>query len=258
MVKIFFLFKGQYLKTQMEYTANFWMMIFSGIVMRTMLMGVVFVLFRNIPDIAGWQEGEIYLILGFMIITEGLHNLFADGLWYIPTLVFRGGFDVMLSRPVSPLYQVLTHELGLHGIGNVTMGVISIGIGLVSMGWLTPMSVMLCVFFALTGTIIRMSFNLITLSHTFWIHGGLMNVGFLVHSVGEFARFPVTIYPWPMRFILFFVIPAGFIGFVPAMIIRGDGVLFYASALVAVTVLYFLLARAIFYRGVRRYESMGM
>ena len=258
MIKIFFLFKSQYLKTQMEYTANFWMMVLSGIIMRGLLMGVVFVLFHNIPDIAGWQEGEVYLILGFIIITEGLHNIFADGIWHIPVLVFRGGLDVMLARPVSPLYQILTHELGLQGVGNVMVGVLSIGIGLMAMDWFTPLPIIVCVFFVLTGTILRMSYNLISLSHAFWIHGGLLNAGFLIHSIGEFARFPVAIYPWPMRFVLFFVIPAGFIGFVPALIIRGDGVLFYTAALVVVTVLYFLLARAVFYRGVRRYESMGM
>jgi len=258
MLKIFLLFKTQYLKTQMEYTVNFWMMIFSGIIMRTMLLGLVFVLFQNIPDIAGWQAGEIYLILGFLIITEGLHNLLFDGIWYIPSLVFRGELDVMLSRPVSPLYQILTHELGLQGIGNVIMGIISVGIGLSSMGWFDPFSIILCVFFVISGLIIRMSYNLITLSHAFWIHGGLMNVGFVVHSIGEFARYPLTIYPGFMRFILFFIIPAGFIGYIPARILRGDDVLLYGMALVVVTVLYFLLARAIFYRGIKRYESIGM
>jgi len=258
MVGIFLMLKSQYLKTQMEYTANFWMMVLSGIIMRGLLMVVVFVLFRNIPDIAGWREGEVYIILGFIIITEGVHNLLFDGIWHIPTLVFRGGLDVMLSRPVSPLYQILSHELGLQGVGNVIIGAISIGLGLAYMGWLTPLPIALCVFFVLTGTILRMSYNLISLSHVFWIHGGIMNFGFLVHSIGEFAKYPVTIYPFAMRFVLFFIIPAGFIGFVPALILRGDGVIMYGAALVVMTAVYFLIARAVFYRGIRRYESIGM
>ena len=258
MIKIFLLFKSQYLKTQMEYKANFWMMIVSGVLMRSLLMAVVFVLFHNIPDIAGWQQGEIYLILGFIIITEALHNILFDGVWYIPAMVFRGSLDVILTRPVSPLYQVLVQELGLQGVGNILIGLLSLGIGLVSMGWLSPVNIMLCLFFTVTGTILKLSYNLISLSHVFWIHGGLANAGFLVHSIGEFARYPLTIYPGWMRFILFFVVPAGFIGFVPALIIRGEAVLFYSAALIAVTVLYFLLARAVFYRGVRRYESIGM
>ena len=242
----------------MEYTVNFWMMIISGVIMRGLMMTAVFVLFRNIPDIAGWQEGEVFLILGFMIVTEGLHNLLFDGVWYIPTLVFRGELDIYLSRPISPLYQVISNELGLHGIGNTTMGIASIGLGLVHMGWVTPWAIALCLFFIVTGTILRLSYNLISLSHVFWIHGGIMNFGFFIHSVGEFAKYPVTIYPFAMRFVLLFIIPAGFIGFVPALILRSDGALMYAAALVAMTVVYFLVARGIFYRGVKRYESIGM
>jgi len=258
MLKIFFLFRSQILKTEMEYTVNFWMMILSGIVMRSLLMAVVFVLFYNIPDIAGWQAGEVYLILGFIIITEGLCNLLFDGLWYIPSMVFRGEFDVILSRPIAPLYQVLVKELGIHGIGNSIIGLISIGVGLLSMGWFTPLGIVLSLFFVVTGTIIRMSYNLIALSHVFWIHGGVSNLGFLVYSIGELARYPIMIYPGWLRFILFFIIPAGFIGFVPTLILRGDEVLLYGIGLVAVMVLYFLLARAIFYRGIKRYESIGM
>jgi ABC-2 type transport system permease protein len=258
MIKIYLQFKAQYLKTQMEYKANFIMMVLSGIIMRGLLMGVVFVLFYNIPDIAGWQEGEVYLILGFIILTEGLHNIFAEGIWHIPALVFRGGLDVMLSRPISPLYQIISYEIGLQGIGNIIVGVISLGLGLSSMGWVTPFSVILCIFFTFTGTVLRLSYNLISLSHAFWIHGGLMNAGFLVHSIGELAKYPVTIYPGWMRFILLIIIPAGFIGFVPALIIRGDEVLLYSMVLAIFTVLYFFAARAVFYRGVKRYESMGM
>ena len=258
MLKIFLLFKTQTLKTEMEYTVNFWMMIFSGIIMRGLIMAVVFVLFRNIPDIAGWQEGEIYLLLGFIIITEGINSMLFDGIWFIPSWVFRGGFDVMISRPVSPLFQVLSQEIGLHGIGTTIIGAISISLGLVMMGWFNPLSIILCLFFVFAGTVLRMSYNLITLSHAFWIHGGLANVGFLVHSVGEFARYPITIYPGWMRFILLFIIPAGFIGFVPVMILRGDNVLLYGFGLIVMTSLYFLLARTVFYRGIKRYESIGM
>ena len=258
MIKVFFHLKTQYLKTQMEYTANFWMMIIAGIIVQTLFMGVVFVLFHNIPDIGGWQEGEMYLILGFMFASNGLNSIFVDGIWHIPSLVFRGNFDVMLSRPISPLYQILSYEIGLQGIGDLAMGILSLSIGLTAMGLLSPLSVILCVFFVLTGTVLRLSYNLISLSLVFWVHNSLMNAGFLIHSIGEYAKYPVIIYPGWVRFILFFIVPAGFIGFVPTLIIRGEGVLMYALVLIIVVVLYFLLARAIFYKGIQRYESMGM
>jgi ABC-2 type transport system permease protein len=259
MIKIYFQFKAQYLKTQMEYTVNFWMLVFSGILMRTLAMGVVFVLYRNIPDIAGWKEGELYLILGFTFATEGLCNIFTDGTWNLQRLVFSGEFDTMLIKPVSPLYQILSYEISLQGIGVLAMGIVSIGLGLGLMDMVTPVSILFCAVFLVTGMVLRTSYNLIGACNVFWRGaGGQMNVPYLLYSIGEYAKYPVTIYPGIMRFILLVLIPSGFVGFVPALVIRGENPLLYTLALVVMTCLYFLAARAVFYYGIRKYESMGM
>lgn len=258
MLKIFFQFKAQYIKTQMEYTANFWMMIFSGILMRTLMMGTVFVLFRNIPDIAGWREGELYLILGFMCASEGLTSIFVDGIWHIPALVFRGELDIMLARPISPLYQILSYEIGLQGIGVLIMGILNIGVGLAVLDWISPVTILLCIIFTLTGMALRISYNLIGACSVFWSNGEPTNATYLIYSVGEYAKYPVTIYPGWMQIILFIFIPAGFMGFVPTLILRGEHALLYTLMVFAATGLYFLIARTIFYRGIRKYESMGM
>jgi ABC-2 type transport system permease protein len=222
-------------------------------------MGVVFVLYRNIPDIAGWREGELYLILGFIFASEGLCNLLIDGVWSLPALTFSGEFDVMLARPVSPLFQVLSYDISLQGIGVLAMGIVSAGLGLVLLDWVTPFSILLCAIFVITGAILRLSINLIGASHVFWIKGGgMVNATFLVYSIGEYAKYPVTIYPGIMQFVLMVLIPSGFVGFVPTLIIRGDQPVFWASALIVMTVLYFMASRAIFYLGIKRYESMGM
>ncbi|MFV0400313.1 MAG: ABC transporter permease [Oscillospiraceae bacterium] len=259
MLKIYFKMKEQYLKTEMEYTFNFWMMVFSGVLMRGLMLAVPFVIYRNIPDIAGWKESEVYLIMALLFLSEGLCNLFFDGIWYIPARVFRGELDIYLSRPVSPLFQVLADEVGLHGLGVVALGLTSMLLSLASMDRFTLPALLFCLFFIVCGTVIRMSVYLITNSLVFWFEsGGTSNIPFTVYSIGEYARYPVTIYPVWMRVILLVVIPFGFIGFVPALILRGEHVLLYSLALAAMSALSFLVARTVFYRGIRRYESMGM
>lgn len=259
MLRTYFMFKGQYLKTAMEYTFNFWMMAIAGVLMRTAMMGVAYVLFRNVPDIAGWLEGEVYLLMSFMFISEGLCNLLFDGIWHIPALVHTGKLDVMLARPVSPLYQVLSYEIGLQGVGVVALGLVSMGMALHSLGWMTLLHVLLCLLFIVTATLVRASTYLIGACHVFWLNaGGQANVTFLIYSVGEYAKYPLRIYPAWMQALLLFVIPFGFIGYVPAMIFRGESAALWFVLLLAASLLYALLARFVFYRGIRRYESMGM
>lgn len=259
MLRIYFMFKAQYVKTAMEYKLNFWMMVIAGILMRTLMMGVAYVLFRNIPTIAGFSEGEVYLIMAFMFISEGLCNLLFDGIWFLPALVQNGQLDVMLVRPVSPLYQILSYEIGLQGVGVTAMGLVSLFLALSSLGWLSPGPVLLCLLFIATGTLLRASNYLIGACNIFWLSAGSQtNMPYMMYSVGEFARYPVSIYPLWMQGILLFLIPYALIGYIPLLLLRGEAVLLNGALMVGMVLLYPLLARTVFYRGIRRYESMGM
>lgn len=260
-LRVYFTFKAQYLKTAMEYKLNFWMMVIAGVVMRTLMLGVAYVLFRNVSTIAGFQEGEVYLIIAFMTISEGLCELLFDGIWFIPGLVANGELDVMLVRPISPLYQILSYEIGLQGVGVLAMGLISLVLAINSLGWLSPGRVLLCLLFIVCGMVLRMSTYLISNCYVFWLDpgsGSRSNLPFMINSIGEYARYPVNVYPAWMQVVLLFVIPFGFIGYVPVLLLRGEQVFLFGTLLAVMTTGYFLLARRVFYKGIGRYESMGM
>lgn len=116
MIRIYLKMKEQYIKTEMEYTFNFWMMLISGVVTRFVAMAVPFVIYKSLPDIGGWKEDEIYLIMALLSISDGACSVFFEGIWKIPEMVFHGELDNVLSRPVSPLFQILSYGLGLQGL----------------------------------------------------------------------------------------------------------------------------------------------
>lgn len=259
MLRIFFKLKEQYIKTEMEYTFNFWMMLISGIVTRLLTMAIPFVIYKNLPNIAGWQEKEVYLIMSFLFIAEGLNSVLFEGIWQMPAMVFGGKFDTILSRPVSPFFQVLSFGMGLQGIGVFLFGIISLNILLKSLGRFTLVTLLLCLLFIVCGTVILMSVYLISNSLIFWFDsGGRTSIPFTINSLGQYARYPVTIYPKGVRLVLLFIIPYAFIGSIPAYILRGEHAISYSLALVGMSALFLLIARHVFYRGIKRYESMGM
>jgi ABC-2 type transport system permease protein len=247
MLKMYWTIKAQYLKTAMEYRFNFWMMAASGFLMRGLLLGVAFVLYRNVPQIAGFTEGQVYLIMSFMFITEGMSNIFFDGIWYITRLVFNGELDVMLCRPVSPFFQVISHEVGLQGVGVLAIGFLSLFMALASLHLLTIPALLLCLLFIVCGTAVRISSYLIGESFIFWLKsGGQMNIPYTLYSIGEYAKYPVSVYPVWMQAVLFGVIPYAFIGYVPCLALGGEHMLLYGLLTVAASGSYFLLARAMF------------
>ncbi len=258
MIGVYLRFKALAIRVALEYKANFWIMMISGIFMRGLFFLVAMILYRNIPDIAGWSEGELYLIMSYLFLSEGICTLMFDGVWHLSRLVATGSFDVMLARPVSPLYQLLSDQLGLQGFGIIPLGLVAFVLSLASLNWLTPMNILLSVLFLACGVILRMSTTLLFVSSIFFVPpGSVLNIPFLAHSIGEYGRYPLTIYPMWMRAILLFVIPTAFIGFIPAVIIR-DMNIWLLAAVPVMTAAYFLLARGVFYFGIKKYESMGM
>ena len=61
-----------------------------------------------------------------------------------------------------------------------------------------------------------------------------------------------------MRLILLFLIPFSFIGEIPVRILRGENAMLYGGGLVVISIVFVVAARAFFYWGIRKYESMGM
>jgi ABC-2 type transport system permease protein len=258
MLKVYLKFKSLSIRVSMEYVANFWMMAISGIAMRGIFYLVVFILFRNLPTIAGWREMEIFMMMGFLFSSEGFCTIMFDGVWHVTSYVYTGKFDTILARPVSPLYQVLCDQIGLQGFGIVPLGIVTLGISMHSLSLINPINILLTILFLFCGVVLRMSTTLMFVTTIFYIKGSNVNIPFLAHSVSEYGRYPLDVYPFWIRFILLVIVPAGFVGYVPALIMRGFWPIQLTFALVTMTILYFLTARMFFYKGIKKYESMGM
>jgi ABC-2 type transport system permease protein len=69
-----------------------------------------------------------------------------------------------------------------------------------------------------------------------------------------FAMYPADIFQGAVRFIMFTIIPAVFVGLVPLNVVRGldvNGLALLALAAVVITI----ISSTMFYTGLRRYES---
>lgn len=104
MIQIFLKMKEQYIKTEMEYPLNFWLMLLSGVVTRFFGMLVPFIICSNIKTIAGWKQEEIYLIMSFLYLSEGLCSVLFEGIWQLPSMV-----STEISTPSCPaLFRLFT------------------------------------------------------------------------------------------------------------------------------------------------------
>jgi viologen exporter family transport system permease protein len=69
-----------------------------------------------------------------------------------------------------------------------------------------------------------------------------------------FSLYPEPLFGGMLRFVLFTVLPAGFVGYLPARLVR-NGSAFDAIVLLGAAGAYLLVAVGLFDRGLRRYSS---
>jgi ABC-2 type transport system permease protein len=258
-VYLYYRLLSQRIKAVLSYQTDF----LIGIVATTVTqgLGLVFlsVIFQKIPHIQGWDFWEVAYIYAMVIFAEGAASFFFNGMWSLGGLVNKGEMDRILVRPIPPLIQVFTSIPGLGGLGGMVMGGVIMGQALrhVQTDW-TFYNYGLLLVFILSAVAIKVSVILAASCQTFW--SGSTNTSFahMIHTLGEFARFPLSIYNLGVQALITVVVPYAFISFYPASTLFGKMPWGQYGWLAPVVAIYAAcMAGLIFRRGLRRYESTG-
>jgi ABC-2 type transport system permease protein len=256
---LFFRFLAQNTKIKLEYKLDSFILFIAGAAMQTLGFLFLSVLFSRIPAIQGWGMWEIVTMLSLVFISEGLVSFAFEGLWQITFLINMGELDRMLLRPVSPILQILTFTMGIHGIGNMIMGValFTVSLGHVQIAWDLAHILFLPVFLA-SACAIRTAISFGANCSGFWMKGFSNAFPLMVYQLADFAKYPPSIFGKAIEFFIIFILPYGFISFLPAVWLFGKewwGVFAWTAPLVAAWCIF--AARWLFYRGLRRYEGAG-
>ena len=258
-LRLYRLFLVQYLKTIMQSKVDF-LMGFSAFFMNE-LLGILFlsVVFSQIPSLDGWMFYEILFIYGFAQIPRGIDHMFTDLIWILANdMVIEGSFDRYLLRPINPLFHICADRFQPDGMGELVIGAI---IAIVAASHIaitiTPLWVIAFAASILLGTVIYTSIKLLFASLAFWVKdsGPILQVAY---NSADFAKYPITIYNAPIRFIMTFIIPFAVVAYFPAAAFLGKEPLWRSIGLEAiVAAIAWVAAYGIFKLGTTRYESAG-
>jgi ABC-2 type transport system permease protein len=250
---------GAHVRATLEYEADFWIMSLSAVLVQG--IGVVFLwaIFRSIPRINGWQFWDVVLIYALVVVSEGLSALFAQGAWTMAVTVNLGQLDALLVRPYPPVLQVLGSQVGMNGLGNLVLGGAALfaATSHVEVAW-NAGRVALTVLLVISAAGVKVGLNLLTNCAAFWLRSPYSMFAFSMHSLGELARFPITIYGLVVRIAITAVLPYAFMSYFPAAAVLSDGTGRWLGLLTPAVAVYCLwLGVAVFRRGLSRYESSG-
>ena len=211
--------------------------------------GVWGLFFGLAGDVRGWTLRDVTEIYGILAVAYGIYATFFGGARNIALFVQNGALDVYLGRPRSPLLGVLFSRCDPTGFGDIASGAI-----LIAWAAGTTTELLLALVFATLGASVVVSVYVAINCLAFWTSARPRLCDQLFESFLQFAMVPQIGLPVFVKVLLYTVLPAAFVAFVPVEILRSFS-LGKATAVVAAAAVFPGIAAGVFRLGLRRYAS---
>jgi ABC-2 type transport system permease protein len=207
-------------------------------------------LMRRVPVLRGWRLGDIQVLFGIVAAGFGVAVTFAGGVRHLARFILDGELDTLLTQPRPVLLYALGLRSQASGIGDVLSGVAFI----VWSGQVSWYAVPLLAFAIVSSALVFIACGVVFFSLAFWL-GRVETLALqLWELVITFSLYPEPLFGGMLRLGLFTVLPAGFVGYVPAHLVRSPSPGLVLLLTAAITV-YVTIAIIVFDRGLGRYTS---
>lgn len=238
------------LQSLMEYRASFLTQMIGMMMNDFMYFAIWIIFFQRFQDVNGWGVSDMYITYGVLASAFGLVALLFGNAFTLSEIINNGRLDYYLSLPRPVLLHAIASRTIASGMGDFTYGFLSYGLS----GQFSWDGLLRFVLATLLAATVFVSFLILIQSLAFWM-GVISNLTSLfVNAMITFGIYPTTLFDNYAKLILFTIIPAAFIGAVPAEFIRSFSWQTLAE-LLAGAIVFLFLAVSLFRLGLRRYES---
>jgi ABC-2 type transport system permease protein len=238
------------LMSAMAYRGAFLLQVLGMALNDAMLLFFWWVLFNQLPNLRGWGLDQVLMLYGVVAFGFGVANVICGNSFQVARVIASGNLDYYLALPADPLLHLLVSRMSLSAWGDLLFG---LGVYLLAV----PRSLQLLplfLFLSMVAGLVLVAFSVLVNSLAFWVGNADNLAAQAINALITFGLYPVDIFPGAVRILLYTLIPAAFVGSVPAALLTEfswDQLLLQVAFALALL----LLARWVFMRGLRRYES---
>ena len=252
-IRYFFAQNYYNIKNAHALSRSFWIGVVS-MMLNNLTFFIIWMLFMKATGpINGWTSIDVFGMLGVAMTCFGVASSFFYGIVELPTMVQRGSFDTVLLSPANIFFKLAGSAFSVTAYGDLLMGIaVCLFYGIYMhfsiYVWLLFIAgiVLGCVIF----TTIRFLCSVIV----FYIHDSDALSGQLFEIFLRPGLYPGAIFPNALKIFFMTLIPALITSAAPIDIVKGHSIyLLGLSALV--TLVWFVIAQAIFKNAVKLYES---
>ena len=203
------------LMSAMAYRGAFLLQVFGMALNNTMLLFFWWVLFSQLPTLRGWTLNQVMTLYAVVAFGFGLANVVCGNAFLVARLIVRGDLDYYLALPADPLVHLLVSLMSVSAWGDAAFGLAVYLLAAPSPWTSLPLFLLLGV---LAG-LVFVAFGVLVGSLAFWVGNADNLASQAVNALITFGIYPIEIFPSAVQWLLYTLIPAAFVGSMPAALL---------------------------------------
>lgn len=259
-MKLFMLYCSYFsvnIKRLVEYKADFVFNLFSVFIWVGTGLFNISIVFTKLTTFNGWSLAEIGLLYGMWSLTFSIYNAFGHGILDIENNIVSGKMDTLLTKPISPLFQLISSRISTMGLGFLIFGIVIMAISAqkVGLSW-NILTISYLIITAVTGGLLIFATYLILGCLAFWFirSNSAIRIGYDIH---KFAQYPIDIYGTGIKIILATILPYAFTNYFPISFLLGKVNVFYGIISPIICLFVFGISILVWTLGLKKYEGSG-
>ncbi|MBQ8901549.1 MAG: ABC-2 family transporter protein [Bacilli bacterium] len=247
-----------HLKSEMQYKMSFILSFVSQFFVFFGYYFTIICLFDKFSNLKGFSLYEVLLTFGIIQFGFAFCESFFRGIDQFDRLIVDGGFDRLLLRPQNILLQVFGQEISFVKLSRLFQSIIVLIIAVINIDvvWdIKKVITLICML--ISSVLIFLSIFLLAASYCFIKIKVLEVINVFTDGGKHMAQYPIGIFKKGFVFFFTYIIPFGFVNYYPLLYLidKVNNDLYMISPLI--TILYLIPCIFIFYKGVKKYSSVG-
>ncbi|MFC4498170.1 MULTISPECIES: ABC transporter permease [Streptomyces] len=250
-------------RAQLEYRAEFMMMVAIGAVWQVSVIVFATVLLTRFTGMGGWDTSDVLLIPATRMLAHGLMVLFLGRMFGIGYFIQEGGIDVCLVRPMPVHRQVQLRMFPTNAIGDLTVavGLMAGALSRSRLEW-TAGQVSYLIAAVLGGMLLEAALFTALASASLRFPAADYWARWLEELLGTFGSYPLNVLPKAVGGFLTYGLPLAFVAYFPAAVLTGHGhdtgvPYWLAAASPLLGALAYLGSRLLWRWGLRHYTGVN-
>lgn len=242
----------------MEYKLSFALMLIARFLIAFGELIAIRFLFSGFTQLKGYTYGDVLLCFAIIQMSFTFAELFGNGFKTFSGMVRSGGFDRVMLRPRSLIFQIVASRFEVGRTGPLFTAVITLALG-IRHSQITWNLITVWTFAAMIagGTLLFIGLFMLEASFCFFSIEDTSLINVLTYGAKSHGKYPIDIYGKGILRFCTYVIPYTLIQYYPLQFLLGKTRNWYLAFYPLGIVVFLSVCGLVWRFGVRRYKSCG-